>query len=98
MFTLCSNITDNTGDRALLSVRFPIQLEGSNIISDNIEGGGVSLLDTRMDTKGSILFEGNSAVYGGAIAIEDEGLVCVSSTVHPSVDFSYSIFRIYHIP
>ena len=81
MLTLCSNITNNTGDRALLSVRFPIQLEGSNVISDNIEGG-VSLLNARMDVEGSVQFQGNFAVEGGAIAINDEGLVCTPIPFH----------------
>ena len=73
----CSNITDNKGDSALTSVRFPLQLLGRSIISRNT-GGGLSLLDARIDLGGIVLFESNSAVDGGAIAMEDESLVCAN--------------------
>lgn len=59
---------------ALLSLRYPIVLQGTNIFEDN-EGGAITLTQSYMRTSGSIRFEGNTAENGGAITMLDQSTV-----------------------
>ena len=61
---------------ALLGFRFPLTLKGSTMFSDN-QGGALSLLQTRIDAMGDILFEGNRATEGAAIVMEEQSLVSI---------------------
>lgn len=49
-------------------------IDGYNKYVGNI-GGGVTLLNTRIDVKGRIEFNENSAVFGGGIALSGRCLV-----------------------
>ena len=57
-----------------MSFRFPISLNGTNIFERN-EGGGISLMQSRVDVGGTVLFLENTAVTGGGMALEDQSLV-----------------------
>lgn len=59
---------------AIWSFRYPISFRGTNIIKNNT-GSGIALLQSIMEAKGSIWFEGNIAVEGGAIALRDQSVV-----------------------
>ena len=48
---------------------------GVNIFKAN-QGGGVTLLQTNMDVSGTLHFEENAAISGGAISLEDLCVVC----------------------
>ena len=57
-----------------MSFRFPISLSGTNEFRRN-EGGGISLMQSRVDVGGAVHFIKNSAVVGGGMALEDQCLV-----------------------
>ena len=59
---------------ALLSLRYPLVLKGTNIFQGN-QGGAVTLTQAHMDTFGSIRFEGNTAESGGAVTLLDKSTV-----------------------
>ena len=59
---------------AILSFRFPISLSGTNVFERN-EGGGIALIQSRVDVGGVALFIENSAVDGAGLALEDQCLV-----------------------
>ena len=65
----------------MLSFRFPISLSGTNVFESN-EGGGISLMQSRVDVGGTVLFLENTAVAGGALALEDQCLVIVIVACH----------------
>ena len=71
---------------AVASFRFPTIFEGTNIFINNT-GGGIMLLNTRMQASGVMLFEGNSAVFGGGIMMDDR---CLVSVYHSKL---YTILR-----
>ena len=75
-FSLYSNFTSNIAmnQGSLLAFRFPVTFEGTNIFSGNM-GGAVTLITTRMNLKGKILFENNHAGEGGAVTLVDRALV-----------------------
>ena len=62
-----------------MSFRFPISLSGTNVFRKN-KGGGVSLMQSRVDVGGAVHFIENSAVIGGGMALEDQCLVMVNPT------------------
>jgi len=69
--------SETDGDTsALAAFRFPVTFNGTNHFVGNI-GGGITLLNTKMDAHGEMLFMDNSAVFGGGIAMDDRCLVCV---------------------
>ena len=77
----CSDFENNTSvgsiaehSSALVAFRFPIVLQGHNRFYGN-RGGGITLLNTILKAVGSILFEGNSATFGGGLAMDDRCLV-----------------------
>ena len=59
---------------AVAAFRFPTTFKGNNTFIGNI-GGGITLLNTRMQASGTMLFEKNVAVFGGGIAMDDRCLV-----------------------
>ena len=63
---------------AIVSFRFPISLSGTNVFRRN-EGGGISLMQSRVDLSGTVHFIENSAVVGGGMALEDQCLVMVNT-------------------
>lgn len=77
--TSSSVFSGNNASRqgAILSFRFPILLNGTNEFRRN-EGGGISLVQSRVDVGGTVLFIENSAVTGGGLALEDQCLVIIT--------------------
>ena len=66
---------DVNGDTsALAAFRFPVTFRGVNNFTNNI-GGGITLLNTRMDAYDCMNFINNTAVFGGGIAMDDRCLV-----------------------
>ena len=54
--------------------RVLITFKGSNSFVNN-NGGGITLLGSRMDVNGSVVFDGNRAVFGGGVAMAGRSLV-----------------------
>ena len=77
-----TSLDENEDTSAIAAFRFPTIFSGSNSFVGNI-GGGITLLNTRMEASGSLWFEANRAVFGGGIAMDDRCLV--SSYVGGSV-------------
>ena len=71
-YTLLSSslFTDNGSEggtgSALLSLRYPVNLAGSNAFKRNT-GGAITILQTFLDISGEVRFEGNVARDGGGI-------------------------------
>ena len=59
---------------AIAAFRFPITFGGINRFLSNV-GGGVTLLNTQMKASGVLVFDKNTAVFGGGIAMDDRCLV-----------------------
>ena len=78
LLLLLSSFTDNKADTrsALLSLRYPMYLDGENIFKRNI-GGAITLLQTQLDFSGLAWFESNSARDSGAIKMLDQSIVCL---------------------
>ena len=67
----------NSDTSALAAFRFPVTFRGINNFTNNY-GGGITLLNTRMDAFDEMNFINNTAVFGGGIAMDDRCLVsCV---------------------
>lgn len=64
----------NGDTSALAAFRFPVTFRGVNNFTNNI-GGGITLLNTRMDAYNEMNFINNTAVFGGGIAMDDRCLV-----------------------
>jgi len=58
----------------LAAFRFPVTFRGENRFTNNT-GGGITLLNTKMDAYDEMVFFGNTAVFGGGIAMDDRCLV-----------------------
>ena len=65
---------------AVAAFRFPTTFSGNNTFISN-RGGGITLLNTRMQASGTLLFEKNVAVFGGGVAMDDRCLVSYVSCV-----------------
>ena len=74
--TFFGNKEEKLQQSAIVSFRFPISLNGTNVFRSN-EGGGISLMQSRVDVDGTVHFIENSAVVGGGMALEDQCLVMV---------------------
>ena len=77
----CSQFENNTSvgttvehSSALVAFRFPVEFQGHNHFYGN-RGGGITLLNTILTAKGTLLFESNSATFGGGLAMDDRCLV-----------------------
>lgn len=69
------SVDETNGDTsALAAFRFPVTFRGVNNFTNNI-GGGITLLNTRMDAYDEMNFISNTAVFGGGIAMDDRCLV-----------------------
>ena len=77
---------------ALAAFRFPVTFNGTNRFVRNV-GGGITLLNTKMDAYGDMLFLSNSAVFGGGIAMDDRCLVCMCACVCMRVCVRMCVFR-----
>ena len=88
-----TSLEDNQDTSAIAAFRFPTIFSGFNNFTGNI-GGGITLLNTRMEASGSLWFEGNRAVFGGGIAMDDRCLVRVTNLGNYRVT-KYSINVIY---
>lgn len=69
----------NGDTSALAAFRFPVTFTGVNNFTNN-SGGGITLLNTKMDAHGEMNFINNSAVFGGGIAMDDRCLVSYTMT------------------
>lgn len=58
----------------MATFRFPTTFSGNNTFISN-KGGGITLHNTRLQASGTLLFEKNEAVFGGAIAMDDRCIV-----------------------
>lgn len=58
----------------MATFRFPTTFSGNNTFVSN-KGGGITLHNTHLQASGTLLFEKNEAVFGGAIAMDDRCLV-----------------------
>ena len=76
MHSLLSTFTRNTAadGGVILAYRFPMQFEGTNLFTENT-GGGVALLQARMDISGKLRFENNTALTGGGIKMQEQSVV-----------------------
>ena len=76
----CSEFRENGGtggsaDTTAITVyRVLISFYGNTSFLSN-RGGGVSLLSSRMDVKGGVVFYNNTAVFGGGVAMSGRSLV-----------------------
>ena len=68
------SLEDNEDTSAVAAFRFPTIFKGHNYFLRN-RGGGITLLNTRMQASGKLLFDSNVAVFGGGIAMDDRCLV-----------------------
>ena len=74
-YSSMDNESQSDGDTsALAAFRFPVTFNGTSHFVGNV-GGGITLLNTKMDAHGEMLFMNNSAVFGGGIAMDDRCLV-----------------------
>lgn len=64
-----------SGDTTAVTVyRVLLVFYGNNTLIGN-RGGGTSLLSSRMDVRGHVLFHGNVAVFGAGVAMAGRSLV-----------------------
>ena len=59
---------------AVTIYRVVLTFLGSNTFHKNI-GGGTSLLSSRMDVRGEVVFDFNTAVFGAGVAMSGRSLV-----------------------
>lgn len=77
---LCSEFRENVGSQgsadttSITVYRVLISFYGNTSFLSN-RGGGVSLLSSRMDVKGNVILNGNTAVFGGGVAMSGRSLV-----------------------
>lgn len=77
---ICSYFHDNQGSRgsgdttAVTVYRVLLTFNGNNSFLRN-QGGGASLLSSRMDVRGHVLFSENAAVFGAGVAMSGRSLV-----------------------
>ncbi len=77
LYSLFQNNTSTAGKdtSAVAAFRFPTEFTDTNTFTNNV-GGGIMLLNTRMLAKGTLLFDSNTAMFGGGIMMDDRCLVC----------------------
>jgi predicted outer membrane repeat protein len=51
-----------------------MEFNGHNYFYGNI-GGGITLMNARLNVRGELLFKSNVAIFGGGIAMDDTCLV-----------------------
>ena len=83
-----TSLEDNEDTSAVAAFRFPTVFWGRNYFIRN-RGGGITLLNTRMQANGTLLFDSNVAVFGAGIAMDDRCLVnLLFPSLPPSLSFS----------
>ncbi|XP_019851702.1 PREDICTED: uncharacterized protein LOC109581757 [Amphimedon queenslandica] len=76
------NGSGSTGDTsAVAAFRFPTLFDGTNVFFNNT-GGGIMLLNTRMQAHGDMRFEYNNAIFGGGIMMDDRCLLEVTPNLN----------------
>lgn len=81
-FFFNSDFKENLGIRgtadttSITAYRVLISFYGNSSFISN-QGGGVSLLSSRMDVRGNVVFDGNTAVFGAGVAMSGRSLVCI---------------------
>lgn len=68
------NSANNNSDGTVMGFRFPLSFNGTNIFRGNT-GGGVSLLQSHLNSHGHIVFEDNVATRGGGMELRDLSVV-----------------------
>ena len=76
-----TSLEESKDTSAIAAFRFPTIFYGANHFIDNV-GGGITLLNTRMQASGTLRFERNTAVFGGGMAMDDRCLVGVHTHTH----------------
>ena len=71
-----TSLEGNQDTSAIAAFRFPTVFSGYNNFTGNV-GGGITLLNTRMEVNGSLWFQANRAVFGAGLAMDDRCLVSV---------------------
>ena len=66
---------------AITAYRVLITFYGNTSFHSN-QGGGVSLLSSRMDVKGTVIFDNNTAVFGAGVAMSGRSLVKQLTSSH----------------
>ena len=74
LFRNNTSLQSSQDTSAVAAFRFPTTFTGTNSFISNI-GGGITLLNTRMQASGNMMFDSNRAVFGGGIAMDDRCLV-----------------------
>ena len=76
--TIKAKHISRSGQESITSALFakmPIEFKGNTTFIDNI-GGGITILERRIDVHGNVEFENNCSPYdGGGISLEDESFV-----------------------
>ena len=91
---ICSTFVGNRGmnQSAIYSFKFPITLDGSCVFKGNM-GGALSLLQSRVDVRGSAVFTDNIARMGGAMTLEDQSIVSTLSDIDINLDANNSFLN-----
>ena len=79
--TVCSEFTWNQANEqgAFLTFRFQVRFSDLTTFSGN-KGGALVAFQTKVDTRGRLVFQENTAYMGGAVTLEDLSLVRVFFT------------------
>ena len=87
---------ENVGTRgsadttSITAYRVLISFYGNTSFISN-RGGGVSLLSSRMDVRGSVKFDKNTAVFGAGVAMSGRSLVSMAQTFNTALVVIFSI-------
>ena len=94
---VCSLFLENLGTRgsadttSITAYRVLISYYGNTSFISN-RGGGVSLLSSRMDVRGNIMFDGNTAVFGAGVAMSGRSLVSLAKSMRYRFNDLYCIY------
>ena len=80
-----NNLSDSKDISALTTYRVLVEIIGHNNKYIGNVGGGVTLLNSRLDVKGRIEFHQNLAVFGGGLALSGRCLVSNKSMLLPLI-------------
>lgn len=75
---------------SITAYRVLISFYGNTLFISN-RGGGVSLLSSRMDVRGSVKFDKNTAVFGAGVAMSGRSLVSMAQTFNTTLVVIFSI-------
>ena len=80
IFDLNLSLEQSQDTSALTSFRFPTFFYGNNYFARNM-GGGITLLNTRMQANGAMQFINNTAVFGAGVAMDDRCLLEITPNI-----------------